>query len=75
MDQREKNTTDIPTSIPPNLNLIELLGKFLRKKVIKTIFNKEKEEFRRTIRSFFDNIEKFNKKLDSLLTFKFLLCM
>lgn len=58
----------------PNLNLIERLWKFLRKKVINTGFYRTKEEFRRAIRRFFDNIESFKEELESLLTLKFRLC-
>lgn len=55
----------------PNLNLIERLWKFLRKKVINTGFYRTKEEFRRAIKQFFDNIELFKEELESLLTLKF----
>lgn len=55
----------------PNLNLIERLWKFLRKKVINTGFYRTKEEFRNAIRNFFENIGKFRKELESLLTLKF----
>ena len=58
----------------PNLNLIERLWKFLRKKVINTGFYRTKEEFRRAIRNFFDNIGTFKEELKSLLTLKFRLC-
>lgn len=58
----------------PNLNLIERLWKFMRKKVINTGFYRTKEEFRRAIRNFFDNIGKFKEELESLLTLKFRLC-
>lgn len=55
----------------PNLNLIERLWKFLRKKVINTGFYRTKEEFRRAIRHFFNNIGLFREELESLLTLKF----
>lgn len=55
----------------PNLNLIERLWKFMRKKVINTGFYRKKEEFRRAIRAFFDNIGLFREELESLLTLKF----
>lgn len=55
----------------PNLNLIERLWKFLRKMVINTGFYRTKEEFRRAIRSFFDNIGLFREELETLLTLKF----
>lgn len=40
----------------PNLNLIERLWKFLRKKVINIGFYRTKEDFRKAIRFLFDNI-------------------
>lgn len=55
----------------PNLNLIERLWKFLRKKVINTGFYRTKEEFRRAIRRFFDSIGLFREELESLLTLNF----
>ncbi len=55
----------------PNLNLIERLWKFLRKKVINTGFYRTKEEFRKAIRNFFQNIGVFKQELESLLTLKF----
>ncbi len=58
----------------PNLNLIERLWKFLRKKVINTGFYRTKEEFRKAIRRFFDNIGTFKEELESLLTLNFRLC-
>lgn len=58
----------------PNLNLIERLWKFLRKKVINTGFYRSKEEFRQAIKRFFDNIGIFREELESLLTLNFRLC-
>ena len=55
----------------PNLNLIERLWKFLRKKVINTGIYRSKEEFRRAVRSFFENIADFREELESLLTLNF----
>lgn len=55
----------------PNLNLIERLWKFLRKKVINTGFYRSKEEFRQAIKRFFDNIGTFKEELESLLTLNF----
>ena len=55
----------------PNLNLIERLWKFLRKKVINTGFFRTKEEFRRAIATFFANIGKYQEELGSLLTLNF----
>lgn len=55
----------------PNLNLIERLWKFLRKKVINTGFYRTKEDFRRAIARFFENIGVFKEELESLLTLNF----
>lgn len=58
----------------PNLNLIERLWKFLRKKVINTGFYRTKEKFRKAIRDFFDNIGIYKEEVESLLTLRFRLC-
>ena len=58
----------------PNLNLIERLWKFLRKKVINTGFYRTKEKFRQAVKDFFDNIGTCKEELESLLTLKFRLC-
>lgn len=58
----------------PNLNLIERLWKFLRKKVINTCFYRTKEKFRQAVRRFFDNIGDYKEELESLLTLNFRLC-
>ena len=58
-------------SYSPNLNLIERLWKFLRKKVIDPIFYRTKEKFRRGILDFFKNIEQYEVELTSLLTLNF----
>lgn len=60
--------------LPPyssNLNLIEWLWKILRKKVINTVGYRSKEEFWKTIKRFFDNIETFKEELKALLTLNF----
>ena len=58
----------------PNLNLIERLWKFLRKKIINTGFYRTKEKFEQAIRDFFVNIGAYKEELESLLTLKFRLC-
>ncbi len=58
----------------PNLNLIEKLWKFLRKKVINTGFYRTKDGFRQSVKDFFDNIGKYKEELEVLLTLKFRLC-
>jgi transposase len=63
----------------PNLNLIERLWRFLRKKVINTEFYRTKELFRKAINDFFKNtcaeqrrsIAKYRSELETLLTLNF----
>lgn len=64
-----KKTTEVPCEADACKQ-----AEFLRKKVINTGFYRTKEEFRRAIRRFFDNIESFKEELESLLTLKFRLC-
>ena len=55
----------------PNLNLIERLWKFMRKKVINTSFFRTKKEFKEAIIHFFANIETYKSELVTLLTLNF----
>ena len=55
----------------PNLNLIERLWKFMRKKVINTNFYRTKQEFVTAITQFFENISQYRTELESLLTLNF----
>lgn len=55
----------------PNLNLIERLWKFLRKKAIDTEFCRNFEEFRQRILDFFDNIGVYSAELDGLISWNF----
>lgn len=55
----------------PNLNLIERLWKFLRKKVINTGFYRNKADFRLAIKNFFAGIGEYREELESLLTLRF----
>lgn len=69
-----KGTKITPLFLPPyspNLNLIERLWKFLRKKVINTGFYRTKGTFRKAINDFFENIECYKEELESLLTLNF----
>jgi transposase len=69
-----KRTKIIQVFLPPyspNLNLIERLWKFLRKKVINTEFYRTKEIFREAVNKFFKNIAQYRKELETLLTLKF----
>ncbi|NJK83667.1 MAG: IS630 family transposase [Saprospiraceae bacterium] len=69
-----ENTKIVQVFLPPyspNLNLIERLWKFTRKKIIDPIFYRTKEEFRTAILSFFKNIDQFEQELETLMTLNF----
>lgn len=69
-----ENTPIKPIFLPPyspNLNLIERLWKFMRKKIINTKFYRTKEEFRQAILIFFKNINQYKDELSSLMTLNF----
>lgn len=55
----------------PNLNLIERLWKFLRKKVINTQFYRTKQEFKDAVLTFFEEIDTYSQELVTLLTLNF----
>ncbi|MEZ4942426.1 MAG: IS630 family transposase [Saprospiraceae bacterium] len=55
----------------PNLNLIERLWKFLRKKVTSYDFYEHFADFRQAILDFFKNIKEHKQALESLLTLNF----
>ena len=55
----------------PNLNIIERLWNFLRKKVINTGFYRNKAEFQLAIKNFFARIGDYKEELESLLTLRF----
>jgi transposase len=55
----------------PNLNLIERLWRFLRKKVINTKFYPTFDEFRQAIWAFFENIQGYKDQLETLISFNF----
>jgi len=58
-------------SYSPNLNLIERLWKFLKKKVKKNIYYDTFEKFKKAIYEFFQNIQQYEAELKTLLTLKF----
>jgi transposase len=58
----------------PNLNLIERLWRFLRKKVINTHFYRTKDLFKEAVRNFFKHISDYKQELETLLTLNFKLC-
>jgi transposase len=55
----------------PNLNLIERLWKFMKKKVTANIYYRTFAEFTQAIHNFFKNIEQYQTELDTLLTLNF----
>lgn len=55
----------------PNLNLIERLWKFLKKKIRKNIYYDTFKKFKKAIYDFFKNIEQYKTELATLLTLKF----
>ena len=55
----------------PNLNIIERLWKFMRKKVINTTFYRHFADFRKAVLSFLENIGQYKEELITLLTLKF----
>ena len=55
----------------PNLNLIERLWRFLKKKVLKNRFYGTAKGFREKVEEFFSEITKYKTELETLLTLKF----
>ena len=55
----------------PNLNLIERLWKFLKKKVINSYYYEKFDDFKKAVLGFFKNIKNYKDELESLLTLKF----
>lgn len=55
----------------PNLNLIERLWKFLKKKIRKNAYYNTFKKFKKAICEFFKNIEQYKDELDKLLTLNF----
>ena len=58
-------------SYSPNLNLIERLWKFLRKKVIDAEYYSSKQLFRDAVMGFFKEIKHYKSELESLLRLNF----
>lgn len=71
LDQNTRITQFFLPTYSPNLNLIERLWKFLRKKVINTKFYPTFQEFRQAIMHFFSNVEQYKSELKTLITFNF----
>ena len=55
----------------PNLNLIERLWKFFKKKVMKNTYYPSFHSFYQAIDNFFKNLSDYEKELTSLLTLNF----
>ena len=55
----------------PNLNLIERLWRYFKKKVMKNRFYQTFEEFEKAVEQFFINFDDYTADLKSLLSFKF----
>lgn len=58
-------------SYSPNLNLIERLWKFMKKKVLYNKYYEKFDTFKEITLGFFDNIQQYKPELDSLLTNNF----
>ena len=55
----------------PNLNLIERLWRFMKKKVLKNKFHGTAKGFREKVKEFFDKIADYKTELETLLTCNF----
>lgn len=58
-------------SYAPNLNLIERLWKFMKKKILYNKYYEKFDNFKEATLGFFENIEQYKDELSSLLTNKF----
>lgn len=58
-------------SYSPNLNLIERLWKFMKKKILYNKYYEKFDAFKEATLGFFENIEQYKDELDSLLTNNF----
>lgn len=55
----------------PNLNLIERLWKFFKKKIMKNKYYEDFKTFKIAIEQFFENFDQYKSQLITLLNFKF----
>jgi transposase len=55
----------------PNLNLIERIWKFFKKKITKNNYHATFKDFYEAVNNFFKNFNNFQEELKSLLTFNF----
>ena len=70
----EKNTRICLLFLPPyspNLNIIELLWKFFKKKVIYNTYNEQFAVYRKYCLNFFRHLEKYRPELQTLMTDNF----
>ena len=58
-------------SYSPNLNLIERLWKFFKKKVLYNTYYEKLEDFRKACIKFFRNIESYKNELISIMSSEF----
>jgi transposase len=58
-------------SYSPNLNLIERLWKFMKKKILYNKYYEKFDVFKKTTLEFFEDIQQYKPELDSLLTNNF----
>lgn len=55
----------------PNLNLIERLWGFMQRKILNGVYYETYSKFQQAIHSFFKNIKRYKRELESLMTLKF----
>jgi transposase len=55
----------------PNLNIIERLWKFSKKKLMHNRYYEKYEMFEKEVKKFYENIYVFNEKLKNVLNLKF----
>ena len=58
-------------SYSPNLNLIERIWKFMRKKILYNKYYEKFDDFKEAVLGFFENIGEYKAELESLLTLNF----
>jgi transposase len=74
LQEKLQNSRIVQIFLPPyspNLNLIERLWKFMRKKVIDNNFTRNFEDFKAKLLEFFQHIDQYKNELETLLTPKF----
>lgn len=71
LDKHPQVTQLFLPTYSPNLNLIERIWKFMRKKVINTKFYPTFIEFKKAILEFFEKLHLYKNELDALISFNF----